>query len=639
MKAHSTAKPEHSRHHGSSDRGGHGHGQQATAVVDSRPEMEQQQGLLSLMAGSPRLQRTCACGAPSAAGGSCTGCEAKANGAGSQVLQKKLAIGSTDDPLEQEADRVADQVMAAPAHSIVGGTPPRIQHFTGQTDGQADIAAPTSVDHVLSSPGRPLDPALQQDMGQRFGRDFSRVRVHTDAAAARSARDVNSNAYTVGHNVVFGAGQFEPGSVVGKRLLAHELVHTVQQNASQQINRIQRQADITQFPGGLPCIPTTDPGHPSGLDFLFNLSASTLTPTDQSAIASFASSWISGGAKDEIFVDGYASTDGPQPLNWRLSCERAEIIKSKLLANGVPSAKILTMAHGESTEFSTTSLSPNRRAILSSIHVPEPVKPEVKPKCGPDVTKWFVDQVNLAMRDPAVLSIQSDLSTAKILLSLVPVSVSDIAEGSATAAITKEQLSLGSSAPALNPTISSQLSLGTASASRVASSLNAAVISAGIFVASAAFKWKALVNHGARYDFKAHVMDHPHTAHCPDEGCVSVETGVVTICPGAASENCYESDLTGNLFYALIGNFVGFSELTLQLGSQLAELTDRRVTPAHPAVTWDSREDTKAILLGFGFPLPLTAGALCRVLPPVRSTLSHKAGCEDCTEPTTAPLK
>lgn len=145
-------------------------------------------------------------------------------------LQKQLSIGATNDPLELEADRVADQVMAAPAKSVVSATPPHIQRFTAQTTKQTDMVAPTSVDRVLSSPGQPLDPVLQQDMGQRFGHDFSHVRVHTDGAAARSAQDVNANAYTVGHNIVFGNGQFAPETHGGRRLVAHELTHVVQQS-------------------------------------------------------------------------------------------------------------------------------------------------------------------------------------------------------------------------------------------------------------------------------------------------------------------------------------------------------------------------------------------------------------------------
>ena len=241
MKAHSTAKPEHSHHHASSDRGGHGHGQQATAVPDSRQEMEQQQGLLSLMAGSPKLQRKCACGAPSAAGGSCSACAAKSAAAGSQVLQKKLAIGATDDPLEREADRVADQVMAAPAHSAIGGSPPRIQRFTGQGGGHMD-RAPASVERVLASSGSPLEPGLRKDMEQRFGHDFSKVKVHSDATAGRSAQEVNAHAYTVGQDVVFGSGWFSPGTRDGQRLIAHELTHVIQQAGSSA--RLQREEAI-----------------------------------------------------------------------------------------------------------------------------------------------------------------------------------------------------------------------------------------------------------------------------------------------------------------------------------------------------------------------------------------------------------
>jgi Domain of unknown function (DUF4157) len=146
------------------------------------------------------------------------------------MLQTKLSIGASDDKYEREADRVADRVMSASPNSVVSSAPPRIQRFTGQTTGQASVA-PASVDRVLSSPGRPLETSLQQDMGQRFGHDFSRVRVHTGDEAARSARDINANAYTVGHNVVFGAGQYAVGTDDGQKLIAHELTHVIQQGA------------------------------------------------------------------------------------------------------------------------------------------------------------------------------------------------------------------------------------------------------------------------------------------------------------------------------------------------------------------------------------------------------------------------
>ena len=175
------------------------------------------------------LQRKCACGnsASSSLSSVCGECNKKR-------LQKKLSIGASNDPLEQEADRVADQVLAAPAHSTVSAAIPSIQRFMGQATGNLD-AAPPSVDQVLSGSGKPLDSALQQSMEQRFGHDFSQVRVHTGLAAEQSARDVNAHAYTVGHNIVFGADQFVPGSHEGQRLLAHELTHVVQQSGSDRI--------------------------------------------------------------------------------------------------------------------------------------------------------------------------------------------------------------------------------------------------------------------------------------------------------------------------------------------------------------------------------------------------------------------
>jgi hypothetical protein len=149
-------------------------------------------------------------------------------------LQTKLKVNEPGDTYEREADRVADQVMATPVNSTVSGTP-RIQRLSGQSNGQTD-AAPASVDQALASPGRPLEPALRQDIEQRFGYDFSRVRVHSGTAAEQSARELNANAYTVGHNIVFGAGRFAPGTHEGRRLIAHELTHVVQQSGADGIN-------------------------------------------------------------------------------------------------------------------------------------------------------------------------------------------------------------------------------------------------------------------------------------------------------------------------------------------------------------------------------------------------------------------
>ena len=93
-------------------------------------------------------------------------------------------------------------------------------------------AASPRVDQALRSPGRALDPALRDELQQRFHHDLSQVRVHTDEKAAASAAGVGARAYTVGRHVAFGAGQYAPGTRRGRELVTHEIVHTIQQGAS-----------------------------------------------------------------------------------------------------------------------------------------------------------------------------------------------------------------------------------------------------------------------------------------------------------------------------------------------------------------------------------------------------------------------
>ena len=93
--------------------------------------------------------------------------------------------------------------------------------------------SPSSVDDTLRAPGRPLDLTLRDDLQQRFHRDLSQVRVHTDEKAAGSAAGLGARAYTVGRHIAFGFGQYSPGTRSGRELLTHEVVHTIQQGGSQ----------------------------------------------------------------------------------------------------------------------------------------------------------------------------------------------------------------------------------------------------------------------------------------------------------------------------------------------------------------------------------------------------------------------
>src|SRR5262245_2170580 len=138
--------------------------------------------------------------------------------AAGNLLQRQCACGGTPGPSgECEACRKKrlGTIPLAPANPVN----PTLTN-----------AVPPIVQDVLRSSGQPLDPATRDFMEPRFGHDFSQVRVHTDAKAEESAQAVNALAYTIGRNVVFGAGQYRQGANDGMRLLAHELTHVVQQS-------------------------------------------------------------------------------------------------------------------------------------------------------------------------------------------------------------------------------------------------------------------------------------------------------------------------------------------------------------------------------------------------------------------------
>lgn len=131
------------------------------------------------------LQRACACGKHTGNGGECEECKKKRKG----MLQRAAVNNS-------------------PIHD-----------------------APPIVDEVLRLPGEPLDTQIRAFMESRFGYEFSDVRVHNDQRANDSAHAVNAYAYTVGRDIVFGAGQYMPGTTAGDMLLAHELTHVIQQRS------------------------------------------------------------------------------------------------------------------------------------------------------------------------------------------------------------------------------------------------------------------------------------------------------------------------------------------------------------------------------------------------------------------------
>jgi hypothetical protein len=194
----------------------------------------------------------CACGAAkSPLTGECSACRV--------TPKRPLAAPParhTVDESEQEAERIAEQVTSG-VQDRAASAPP-IRALPRGAEQQQE--APASVAETLSMAGSPLSPALRKDMEQRFGRDFSSVRVHVGPVAARSANDMGADAYTVGRNIVFGAGKFSPASSAGRRLLAHELTHVLQQSA-QRFTAGATSLPIQRSPSGTPAAvaPDVDP--------------------------------------------------------------------------------------------------------------------------------------------------------------------------------------------------------------------------------------------------------------------------------------------------------------------------------------------------------------------------------------------
>lgn len=174
------------------------------------------------------------------------------------LIQPKLKIGAPNDKYEQEADRVANQVMRMPepGFASAGPAPPSdsngnpgrelIQRQETEDEeeeetpvrakraGQLPAVTPDLANGIqaLRGSGSPLSGTNRNYFEPRFGHDFSQIRIYTGHHAAGLARGINARAFTSGQDVVFGAGQYQPHSTEGRRLLAHELTHTVQQSAT-----------------------------------------------------------------------------------------------------------------------------------------------------------------------------------------------------------------------------------------------------------------------------------------------------------------------------------------------------------------------------------------------------------------------
>jgi hypothetical protein len=206
----------------------------------------------------------------------------------SNVLQAKLKVSQPNDPYEREADQVADQVMRMPSPKesyvpIKNIDDKKIdrkckscekeeneelkkikinrkkKNDSSSLDSHISDGNGKDFNDVTSKQGSPLDTSTREFMESRFGYDFGNVRIHTGEKASKSAQSVNALAYTIGNNIVF-EGRYLPKSKSGKKLLAHELTHVVQQEIGNlRIARAPQDEADTELPETQPSLSETTP--------------------------------------------------------------------------------------------------------------------------------------------------------------------------------------------------------------------------------------------------------------------------------------------------------------------------------------------------------------------------------------------
>ncbi len=554
------------------------------------------------------LQRTCACGGTPGPDGECAACRAK---------------------------RLSRQATA--------GAP-----------GGGSAVSSGRVGTALASGGAPLGAATRSFMEQHFGQDFSHVRAHAGPAASAAAASLHARAFTVGGDIVFGARQYAPDTHAGRRLIAHELAHVVQQRGAPHAPQAQLEVSTPGDAGereaeaaadavmkgaaaprlshapmrvqrtcgtalGAPSPACTSSSAPViGRQFLFMVNCDDLQAGEAARVTSFASGLR---ARSELRVHGYASEEGGGTFNHELSCHRANVIAAMLRTARPDCTVIEVLEHGAQTL-------PPSRPFWRSVIVETLPPPRI---CGPDATDWLVLQVAAAKRNPTVLAIQARLAGAHRVAASYGFSAERVLEGGVAKRVLAEEARVGSpprtgAAPAqIAASAPGQAEFGRALLAATVPLVGApeAIVLAGIRGASLA--WKGLVGTGMLYDFKndARTMRGPKSAHCPAD-CANT----ITMCAGTGTI-CVNTDVPGNLVYAHLGVWVGFTELALQLGSQFAQLES--------TTSWDPPEDTAMIHAGAGLPDPLTRADVCSVMASLRGSVTVHT-CRSCSEPTTATI-
>jgi hypothetical protein len=198
-----------------------------------------------------------------------------------RTIHAKLDVSQPGDPDEQEADAVAARVMRSHAGSEAAASScscddeedemcdecsqkAAVSRKASDAGGTPSRHGHAAIGSILRSPGQALDSGARAFFEPRFGRDFSNVRVHTDEAAAASANSIQAHAYAAGDHLVFNTGRFAPETEEGRKLLAHELAHTIQQTSGGETIQRQPQEGVSS-PSSVPAEPAAPDSSMGGM--------------------------------------------------------------------------------------------------------------------------------------------------------------------------------------------------------------------------------------------------------------------------------------------------------------------------------------------------------------------------------------
>jgi Domain of unknown function (DUF4157)/Lysine-specific metallo-endopeptidase len=252
-------------------------------------------------------------------------------------IQCKLSIGAPDDPLEHEADTMTDTIMRMPEQNFIQRKCSQCEEeeklqrkplasFIQRKESSAGATASDAITNQINSSkgsGSNMDSQTQSFMQSRFGADFSDIKIHTGTESTQLNRELNAKAFTVGNDIYFNGGQYNPNSDTGKHLLAHELTHTVQQLGVKSVIQQAHDFDIRRI-------------EPNSADFpnmiFFDQGSATIVPGELTKITTLTST--AGFNSIPLTLKGMASEEGDPAANAIFTQSRITAVDNALRTAG-----------------------------------------------------------------------------------------------------------------------------------------------------------------------------------------------------------------------------------------------------------------------------------------------------------------